>query len=62
MTFQLQTVKWIGKSKPVDDYNGIICSGKGIQKDQRTESQNLPHSQQLTVRIYFLTSSSAYKV
>lgn len=37
MTFQLQTVKWLGKSKPADVYNGIICIGKGFQKDQRTE-------------------------
>lgn len=62
MTFQLQTVKWLGKSKPADVCNGIISIGEGIQKDQRTESQNLPHSQQLTLRIYFFTSLPAYKV
>ena len=61
MTFQLQTVKWLRKSKPVDVYNGVICIGKGIQKDQRTERENLPHSQQLTVRSYFHTSSSGIK-
>jgi len=56
MAFQLQTVKWLGKPKPVDVYNGRIYIGKGIRKDRRTEGQNLPHSQQLTIRIYFLTS------
>lgn len=37
MTSQLQPVKWLGKPETVDDYNGIICIGKGIPKDQRTE-------------------------
>lgn len=37
MTSQLQPVKRLGKPETVDDYNGIICIGKGIPKDQRTE-------------------------